>query len=190
MASRPFFFVRARVRNGSKAALTAPKSNFRFAPESGLKSDIAPCPFRADSVAKVFLRHGSQILRGVGAAIEQRCGGPRRHTPNSQAILAAGLRLYRAAIVACFVLWREFSSCGFWDFCNTIGFAGEVQPRRTFNHPPTQEILSLLLAVKPRPKGLVSPSLALSLMSASALPTPARFRRLGPPMFDSPRIAS
>jgi hypothetical protein len=75
----------------------------------------------ADSVAKVFLRHGSQILRGVGAAIEQRCGGPRRHKPNSQAILAAGLRLYRAAIVACFVLWREFSSCGFWDFCNTIG---------------------------------------------------------------------
>src|SRR5260370_2608429 len=78
-------------------------------------------PILADSVAKVFLRHGSQILRGVGAAIEQRCGGPRRHTPNSQAILAAGLRLYRAAIVACFVLWREFSSCAFWDFCNTIG---------------------------------------------------------------------
>jgi len=75
----------------------------------------------ADSVAKVFLRHVSQILRGVGAAIEQRCGGPRRHTPNSQAILAAGLLLYRAAIVACFVLWREFSSCGFWDFCNSIG---------------------------------------------------------------------
>src|SRR6476660_5558469 len=74
----------------------------------------------ADSVAKVSLRHGSQILRAVGAAIEQRCGGPRRHTPNSQAILAAGLRPYRAAIVACFVLWREFSSCGFWDFCNTI----------------------------------------------------------------------
>jgi hypothetical protein len=54
-------------------------------------------------------------------------GGPRRHTPNSQAILAAGLRLYRAAIVACFVLWREFSSCGFWDFCNTIG------TKRTFS---------------------------------------------------------
>src|SRR6476660_2385011 len=77
-------------------------------------------PELADSVAKVFLRHGSQILRGVGAAIEQRCGGPRRHTPNSQAVLAAGLRLYRAAIVACFVLWREFSTCGFRDFCNTI----------------------------------------------------------------------
>ncbi len=29
---------------GPKAALTAPKSNFRFTPESGLRSDIAPCP--------------------------------------------------------------------------------------------------------------------------------------------------
>src|SRR5258706_5966340 len=78
------------------------------------------CPLLADIVAKDFLRHGSQILRGVGAAIEQRCGGPRRHTPNSQAILAAGLRLYRAAIVACFVLWREFSSCRWSDVCNNI----------------------------------------------------------------------
>ncbi len=31
-------------RIGSKAALTAPKSNFRLTPESGLRSDIAPCP--------------------------------------------------------------------------------------------------------------------------------------------------
>jgi hypothetical protein len=29
-------------RFGSKGDLTAPKSNFRFTPESGLKSDIAP----------------------------------------------------------------------------------------------------------------------------------------------------
>jgi hypothetical protein len=36
-----------------KADLTAPKSDFRFTPESGLKSDIAPCPFGADFVAKV-----------------------------------------------------------------------------------------------------------------------------------------
>src|SRR6476469_9817525 len=93
---------------------------FRFAPESGRRATWSACPFRADTVAKVFLRRGSQILRGAGAAIEQRCGGPRRHTPNLQAVLAAGLRLYRAAIVACFVLWREFSSCGFRDFCNAI----------------------------------------------------------------------
>jgi hypothetical protein len=32
------------VRNGSKAALATPKSDFRFSPESGLNSDIAPCP--------------------------------------------------------------------------------------------------------------------------------------------------
>ena len=34
-------------RSGSKADLTAPKSNLRFTPESGLKADIALCPFRA-----------------------------------------------------------------------------------------------------------------------------------------------
>jgi hypothetical protein len=32
------------VRSGSKADLTAPKSDFRFTPENGLKSDITPCP--------------------------------------------------------------------------------------------------------------------------------------------------
>jgi hypothetical protein len=32
------------VAVGSKAALTAAKSNFRFTPESRLNSDIAPCP--------------------------------------------------------------------------------------------------------------------------------------------------
>ena len=36
-----------------KADLTAPKSDFRFTPESGLMSDISPCPFRADTVEKV-----------------------------------------------------------------------------------------------------------------------------------------
>ena len=29
--------------------LTAPKFDFRFSPESGLKSDIGPCPVRANS---------------------------------------------------------------------------------------------------------------------------------------------
>src|SRR6476660_6392428 len=37
---------------GSKAALTGPKSDFRSTPESGLKTDISPCPFRAN------MRHG------------------------------------------------------------------------------------------------------------------------------------
>src|SRR5258705_287916 len=104
----------------SNADAGAGRRNIRFPLNNGYSPKGRLRQLCADSVAKVFLRHGSQILRGVGAAIEQRCGGPRRHTPNSQAILAAGLGLYRAAIVACFVLWREFSSCGFWDFCNTI----------------------------------------------------------------------
>jgi hypothetical protein len=32
------------VRSGSEADLTAPKSDFRFAPDSGLNADIAACP--------------------------------------------------------------------------------------------------------------------------------------------------
>jgi hypothetical protein len=32
-----------------KADLTAPKSDFRFTPESGLMSDISPCPKSANS---------------------------------------------------------------------------------------------------------------------------------------------
>jgi hypothetical protein len=110
----------AEVRcGGQKAKYSLGADVFRFAPVSGHRRADPSLPRCADGVAKVFLRHGSQILGGVGAAIEQRCGD-HVATPNSQAILAAGLRLYRAAIVACFVLWREFSSCGFWDFCNTI----------------------------------------------------------------------
>ena len=41
---------RSEVRCGwSKSDLTAPKSDFRFTPESGLRSDIAPCPKSAIS---------------------------------------------------------------------------------------------------------------------------------------------
>ena len=39
--------IRPDVRCGSKTDLTAPKSNFRSTPESGLKSDISPCPLSA-----------------------------------------------------------------------------------------------------------------------------------------------
>jgi hypothetical protein len=56
-------FGYANVRNGSKAALTDPKPNFRFTPESGLNSDIAPCPKSADIVAKVENRTMPKISR-------------------------------------------------------------------------------------------------------------------------------
>ena len=55
---------------------------------------------------------------------------------------------------------------------------------------PHRKSWSLLLAFKPRPQEPDSPHPTLSFMSATALPTPARFRPLGPPMFDSPTIAS
>jgi hypothetical protein len=42
-------FDPANVSCGSKADLTPPKSNFRFTPESGLNSDIAPRPKGADT---------------------------------------------------------------------------------------------------------------------------------------------
>jgi len=41
---------------GSRADLTGPQSDFRFTPESGLKSDIRPCPFRANSGSRVYGR--------------------------------------------------------------------------------------------------------------------------------------
>src|SRR5467141_3928988 len=40
---------------GSKPDLTAPKTDFRFTPESGLKSDIAPCPKSANSGSRRLL---------------------------------------------------------------------------------------------------------------------------------------
>jgi hypothetical protein len=48
-------------RLGSKAELTAPKSDFRYTPESGLKTDIAACPKSADIVAKVENRTTPKI---------------------------------------------------------------------------------------------------------------------------------
>lgn len=59
-----------------------------------------------------------------------------------------------------------------------------VDARVTAVHQVVRLELPILIAVRPEPIP------TLSLKSASALPTPARFRPLGPPMFDSPKIAS
>jgi hypothetical protein len=48
--------------SGQKAKYSLRAHVFRFTPESGLKSDIARCLKRADIIAKVFLRGGTQIL--------------------------------------------------------------------------------------------------------------------------------
>src|SRR6478736_6371501 len=49
--------IRFDVSDGSKADFVTARPDVRFAAHNGLKSDIAPCPRCADSVAKVFLRH-------------------------------------------------------------------------------------------------------------------------------------
>src|SRR2546423_1694607 len=59
---------------GSKADLMAPKSNFRFAPEGGLRADIASLPFRART------RHGSWQINWA------------EHLPNHADRLFLGLR--------------------------------------------------------------------------------------------------
>jgi hypothetical protein len=45
----------------------------RFAPTIGHRASQTSGPKSADSVAKVFLSHRSQIFRAVGAAIEYWC---------------------------------------------------------------------------------------------------------------------
>src|ERR1700741_5059753 len=68
------------VRNGSSTDLTAPKSNFRSSPESGLKSDIAPCPKRANfgptpkegSVPPRVSAEGPLRVNRVGLSMDQR----------------------------------------------------------------------------------------------------------------------
>jgi len=56
----------ADVSHGSKADLTGPKSDFRFTLESGLKSDIAPCPFRAMSDQSI---NGAELKRLTQKAV-------------------------------------------------------------------------------------------------------------------------
>ena len=47
-----------------------PSNDVRFRAHNGLMADIRLGPFCADSVAKVFLRHATQIPRAIGATIE------------------------------------------------------------------------------------------------------------------------
>src|SRR2546430_16867145 len=54
-----------------KGALTAPKSNFRFTAESGLRSDIAPCP---KSATNGLMRRSKRHLQSpILTAQEQAC---------------------------------------------------------------------------------------------------------------------
>ena len=64
---RPFV-KRCYFRFGSSTDLAAPKFDFRSSPESGLRSDIGPCPFGA------ILRPEELQHLAVGRAFLASCG--------------------------------------------------------------------------------------------------------------------
>src|SRR5258705_7100806 len=80
----------AHVRSGSKADLTAPKSNFRFTPESGLKSDIGPCPKSANNGQADGRSDAEHALvceqSGCSAGMDENniCVGLPSHLPNKR----------------------------------------------------------------------------------------------------------
>ena len=129
----------AMALSKARSAATRTELQSRPLPQRVTHCDLAQCPQQvrfhldryrnaivckwqrgADSVAKVFLSHRSQIFRAVGAAIEYWCGGPLHFVTNSLATSVARLRLHRSTVAACFVVERKFGHTAFWDFCNTI----------------------------------------------------------------------
>ena len=67
---------KTNVRIGSSTDLTAPKSDFRFTPESGLKSDIGPCPFRAKFGSSRLIR-SLRRRRPEASSVRRRRYGDR-----------------------------------------------------------------------------------------------------------------
>ena len=57
-------------RSGSSTDLTAHKLDFCFTPQSGLKADIAPCPFRANSGSdRPKAEHGAEWQAAMRALL-------------------------------------------------------------------------------------------------------------------------
>ena len=59
-------------RSGSSTDLTAPKFDFRFTPESGLKSDIAPCPSCANFRRQKVVARRPQAMGALLVSIRLR----------------------------------------------------------------------------------------------------------------------
>ena len=57
---------------GPTTDLTAPKFDFRFTPESGLKSDIAPCPGCANNGLMHRSKHHRSFDHLVGELLQLR----------------------------------------------------------------------------------------------------------------------
>jgi hypothetical protein len=105
---------------GSSTDLTAPKFDFRSSPESRLKSDMGPCPVRADIVAKVFLGWRTKILRAADAFYARRREGPYRFIQNRSRTSVVALKSDAAVEKSKDQLSRDFPRRSIFDFCNNI----------------------------------------------------------------------
>ena len=110
----------ANVRLGSKADLTAPKSDFRFTPESRHPAVGLGCPLSADIVAKVFLGWRTKILRAADAFYARRREGPYRFIQNRSRTSVVALKGDAAAEKSKDQLSRDFPGRSIFDFCNNI----------------------------------------------------------------------
>jgi hypothetical protein len=82
---------------------------------------LSPCHRLADSVAKVFLSHRSQLFRAVGAAIEYIDVGDTSFCDELTEDFGGWFEAASIDVAACFVLLAEIRRAAFWDFCNKIG---------------------------------------------------------------------
>ena len=78
------------------------------------------CPLLADIVAKVFLGCRTKIPRAADAFYVQRREGPYRFIQNRSRTSVAVLKSDAAAEKPKDQLWRDFSGCSIFDFCNKI----------------------------------------------------------------------
>jgi len=101
--------------------LAAPKFNFCSSPGSGLKSDIGPCPFRADTVEKVFSGWRTKFFRTADAVRTRRREGPHRFTQKRPRTFVLGLASIAAVETSKHRLSRDFQRRSIFDFCNNIG---------------------------------------------------------------------
>jgi hypothetical protein len=104
----------------SEADIPTFRNDVRFTPNNGHGSAWARCPKSADFVAKVFSGWRTKILRAADASSAQRREGPYRFIQNRSWTSVVPLKSDAAAEKSKDQLWRDFSGCSIFDFCNNI----------------------------------------------------------------------
>jgi hypothetical protein len=101
---------------------------FCFAPESGHCGTESACPFRADTVEKVFSGLRTKFFRGADALRSPRREGPQRLSQKRPRTFVSLLASIAAAETSKHRLSRDFGSLSIFDFFNSI------DPEQTFNN--------------------------------------------------------